>query len=662
MTIDFLVQSTKKRVYYLEQYYVYLQLCTMTLIHKCLKTRKRVCNYPRIIVLLTLFVWIYIFKTSKLVLKPCNIERLDPWDLSLTQYFSRLSPVVCSHRQQLIYVDKLGFLRFNDSLVKEYRIDTAVLQCSYYSLKRGLADTNNVTFDAKIKITLPVFVKCHMFRIQCVNPSNIIIYDFLHFNAAWSENAKKEDDIEDESEDRPSVIVFGIDSVSRSHAVRALPKSYEFLLSEFQAYDFLGHNRVGENTWRNFIPLLAGKSHRKYLDFLHMIFHVDSLPFIWYEKEMARIATFYAEDRPELSAFTVFGQLGFKRPPTDYYFRPFTQGVHTFVPKIVDHVTKSHDCYGPKTMFDIQVDYLKGFLQRYENKRKFAMSWSTQISHSSYSLLSRADEPFLKFLKWLKVSNQTKNAVFIVMSDHGPRLGGAALTHVGRAENNKPWMMLHIPNSLKAKHKWIDEVISQNSKQLTSHYDTYETILNIFQNKAFTGRRTIPGHNSLLRRNLFNPIPRDRTCADAGIEEQFCTCDEKIQISPSVERVQSIAKFLVEKINKLLSGFSHLCHTYTLHNVSEVLVSYSKPEEGLGIYEQFVKHFYSDNSGRYKVVFYTAPGYAFFEGTVDFVDKSASKKQNSMTLIGEPIRLDRYDSKSKCIQNKISRPYCVCKI
>jgi hypothetical protein len=500
-----------------------------------------------------------------------------------------------------------------------------------------------------------------MFRIQCVNSFAKIVYDFLHFNPKWNENAKDDNEVEAETVDTPSVIVLGIDSVSRSHAIRALPKSYNYLVSEFQANDFVGYNRVGENTWRNFIPLLAGRSHRKYLITMHMIFHIDLIPFIWYEKEMAKVSTFYAEDRPELSAFTVFGQLGFKLPPTDYYFRPFTQGVNSFAPKIIDKVTQSKDCYGPKTMFDIQLDYLKGFLQRYERKRKFAMSWSTQISHSSYSLLSRSDEAFLDFLKWLKAGNHTENSILIVMSDHGPRMGGAALTHVGRAENNKPWFMLHISDNLKTKYKWIQETVLHNSKRLTSHYDTYQTISDIFQNKAFNTKTYRPVRDTLTRRNLFHSLPKDRTCVDAGIEAQFCTCDRKELVQPTLDIVQSIAKFLVEKINELISENEHLCGVFTLHNVTEALVSYSKPEEDMKIRDKVLQFLYSDKSGRYKVVFYTIPGYALFEGTVDFVEISSKKIEHRMRLIGELIRLDRYDAKSKCMNDKFIRPYCVCK-
>lgn len=631
----------------------------MSLLHKCVRNFRRGCKYSCICVLILICLWILTTRDSRLSTSPCNIEILNPWDPSVVSYFTKLDPVQCSPKQQLIFIDRSGVLRFDENVAKLYKFNTSAVNCFYYPLKRGIGDTYNVTFGTRVHIKLPCYVKCHMFRIQC-NSSAKIVYDFLHFNPTWNENVKNDSDIEDETVDTPSVIVFGIDSVSRSHAIRALPKSFKFLASEFQAYDFVGHNRVGENTWRNFIPLLAGKSHRKYLITLHMIFHVDLIPFIWYEKELAKVATLYAEDRPELSAFTVFGQLGFKRPPTDYYFRTFTQGVNSFIPKIIDEVTNSKDCYGPRTMFDTQIDYLKGFLLRYKNKRKFAMSWNTQISHSSYSLLSRSDDAFLEFLDWMKSSNQTKNAIFIVMSDHGPRMGGAALTHVGRAENNKPWMMLHIPNNLKTKYKWIHETVLQNSKQLTSHYDTYETIFDIFRNKAFSTHTLKTVQNFLTKRNLFHPLPKDRTCIDAGIEDQFCTCDRKSLISPKQQIVQSMANFLVEEINTLLSKHLKLCGTFTLHNITEVLVSYSKPEEDLSIYEQTMKLVSKDRSGRYKIVFYAVPGNALFEGTVDFVEVSSKKIDRKMSLIGEVIRLDRYDTKSKCMKDKFIRPYCVC--
>jgi hypothetical protein len=57
------------------------------------------------------------------------------------------------------------------------------------------------------------------------------------------------------------VLVLVVDSFSRNHFYRKLPRTVEFLNSlntgaKFKAFDFLIHNVVGANSIQNQIPLL----------------------------------------------------------------------------------------------------------------------------------------------------------------------------------------------------------------------------------------------------------------------------------------------------------------------------------------------------------------------------------------------------------------------
>jgi hypothetical protein len=296
---------------------------------------------------------------------------------------------------------------------------------------------------------------------------------------------------------------------------------------------------------------------------------------IWNEKSMKHILTYYAEDRPHISTFN-YAKSGFWYQPTDFYFRPYTLGMHTFEPIIIDPLGKpSSNCYGVNNYFDIQIDYLKGFLSHSKGKRKFVYFWNNQLCHDSFTTLSRGDDSFHKFLQWLQHHNHTQNAIFIVLSDHCFRLGGASLTNVGRAENNKPWLIIHVPTFLKAKYPWLHGNLLQNSKRLTTHYDMYQTILDLIQGRAFNKNCQESVGKSLVRRNLFCPIPVLRTCQDAGIEEQYCSCDEKTYISAKSEIVQKVATFLVQGINDILAKNQDVCRTLHLHSVTEAYVSYS---------------------------------------------------------------------------------------
>lgn len=620
--------------------------------------------------------WFYCWTNSSLSVngRPCQIQKLDPWDKSLQEFLVPPNPLVCSERQQIIYVNESGYLNINMTVTKMYGLNIATLNCVYQKMNRETGD-QDVTFEPEVHFSFPVFVQSHTFRISCFNASKTLIYDYMHFNPCWETTVEQKTAIDRESEEKLSVIIFGIDSVSRSHALRNLPKSYKYLLEEFDAYDFEGYSKVGENTWPNLVPLLTGRSHRSFPLESHLRKHVDGMPLLWNEKVMSRFATYFAEDRPDISTFN-FVKSGFKYQPTDFFFRPYTLGMHKFEPVIIDHLGKpSYDCYGVDNYFDIQVKYLQGFLTYTHGKRKFAYFWNNQVCHEAFTTLSRGDDAFLTFLRWLKQNNHAQNAVFVVLSDHGFRIGGASLTHVGRAENNKPWLMIHVPNILKKKYPWLHDNLSENSKRLTTHYDMYQTVLDLIHDKPFVKDNDRPVSKNVVRRNLFSLIPALRTCQDAGIEDKYCSCDEKLNISTTSELVQKIATSLVEGINTILSNHTNVCHTLRLHDVTEAFVTYSNSDEEnlpndlkkvqgkLSFLNRFLPKSAAepDFTGRYYILFHTVPGFAFFDGTADYAKYSDEGGANFIKMIGEPSRLDRYGNQSACVQDSFLRLFCYCK-
>lgn len=629
--------------------------------------------FRKLIVFTLAFIMVMLFvwdpsRHSSVPLKPCKLATLDPWDESLKPYLAPAEPLKCSNKYQFIYINETGFAHFNNSILDIYKLDAKQMECFYHPLIRNTRD-QRADFQSRIKFQPPFFIKSHMFRVNCRNKSNHLLYDYMHFNPFWNDDAKDIKDIENESPDKLSIVIFGIDSVSRSHALRNLNRSYKYLLEEFQTYDFTGYSKVGENTWPNLVPLLTGQSHRNFPLIGHVYFYADSLPLIWNEQEVKeKFISFYAEDRPDISTFN-YMKSGFKNVPTDYYFRPYTLGFHEFEPRMIEPLGKpTWDCYGNGNYFDIQIEYLKGFLTRYRGKRKLIYFWNNQVSHETFNTLGRADEPFLKFLKWMKSTNQVANAILLVLSDHGFRIGGASLTHVGRAENNKPLLLLHVPKSLLQKYTWIANSLATNTQRLVSHYDIYQTLLDVVRDEAFIQKPLLDVQKVLVRRNIFEPIPESRTCVDAGIEEQYCTCYEKTNISATSNLIQMIAIKLVERINNILSNETGKCSVLQLHNVTEASVSYSNqdayniPQGAPGAFS-FMRWFEGkkvDPTGRYNILFYTLPGYAYFEGTVDFAAYAEGDFRNKITVIGDPSRLNRYGNQSVCVTDSHIKLFCYC--
>ena len=53
-----------------------------------------------------------------------------------------------------------------------------------------------------------------------------LVYDYLHLNPFWIENQRRDNEIGVEDEDHYNILLIGIDSVSKSRALRNRPKSH----------------------------------------------------------------------------------------------------------------------------------------------------------------------------------------------------------------------------------------------------------------------------------------------------------------------------------------------------------------------------------------------------------------------------------------------------
>ncbi|KAH3861407.1 hypothetical protein DPMN_024335 [Dreissena polymorpha] len=599
---------------------------------------------------------------------PCNIKPLDPWDISLKPYIEEPSALLCSDRFDLFYVQEDGMLTVNKSVAQTYNTDIKNWMCYFQCIKRLLGDLN-LKFGDKVEFSSPVRIDSHLFRITCHLKSSFIpsvVYDMAHFNPFFRRHPNETNTIHNETASTPSVIIVGLDSTSRIHAVRNLPKSMTFLLEDIQAYDFIGYRKVGLNTYPNLIPLLTGKSHEEFPEFSSNVAYADDTPFLWNEEFAKQMSTFFAEDRSDITTFNL-GKRGFFKVPTDFHIRPYLLAMQIFQPVLISKVAKpDSNCYGRRGFFDLMLEYLKGFLMKYKGKQTFAFLWENSISHDTFNSLKRGDDLLLDFLQWIKRERNLDNTLLMVLSDHGFRIDGASLTHIGRAENSNPLLMIHVPRNYR-ENKTIDQILSRNTKQLLTPYGINQTLYDFLANNSSI-ERDVQKH--LVRRNIFRPIPSTRTCADAGLDATHCTCTERVPVSCDSPVVKLLALRLVDELNKLLEKESR-CAVLTLQNITEASVHYTLKNDanipvGLQKTWQSVKHqnrFRSAHdldrtSGRYSTLFYTQPGSGYYEGLIVFSQFGSGDK---MAVIGEPARLNKYGNQSHCVHNSVLRTFCFCK-
>lgn len=129
-----------------------------------------------------------------------------------------------------------------------------------------------------------------------------------------------------------SVLLFGIDSISRLNFIRTLPKTREFVESRGWI-ELEGYNKVAENTFPNFMAFLTGMHEEQLANVCYNAWHdeVDDCPFIWKSYSKKKFLTAYIEDSASMGTFN-YAKYGFLDSPTDYYSRPLMKAALNLLP------------------------------------------------------------------------------------------------------------------------------------------------------------------------------------------------------------------------------------------------------------------------------------------------------------------------------------------
>lgn len=148
-----------------------------------------------------------------------------------------------------------------------------------------------------------------------------------------------------------NVLMFGLDSMSRLHYIRKMPKTYKYLTKVLKGVVLKGYNIVGDGTPQALIPILTGYTELELPETRKRMFsanYVNIYPFAWKNFSASGYVTAFAEDCPSTGTFT-YRLKGFGELPTDHYMRSFYVEA--------DKVLKEHPklCFGNKPRHVVSV-------------------------------------------------------------------------------------------------------------------------------------------------------------------------------------------------------------------------------------------------------------------------------------------------------------------
>lgn len=139
-------------------------------------------------------------------------------------------------------------------------------------------------------------------------------------------------------------------------------------------------------------------------------------------------------------------------------------------------------------------------------------------------------------------------------------------------------------------------------------------------------------------KSLFDEIPVNRSCDSEQISQHWCVCAQHKRIEADKDsNVNSIAKFVVSEVNRLLKPVSTSCVRLVLNKILSVYKSA----------ESVVRQKF------YLIRIEVKPSLAILEATV-------RQMYDKLTIIGEISRLNEYGVQSVCIDNSFLQKYCLC--
>lgn len=440
-----------------------------------------------------------------------------------------------------------------------------------------------------------------------------------------------------QEEQKLSVLIVGIDSISRLNFIRAMPKTLKFL-KKMNWVEMKGYNKMDDNTFPNLMAILTGLNYTQVRNTCMTTnkVPVDKCPFIWKNFSEQGYITSYGEDEPTIGTFN-FQKTGFFKTPTDYYMRPFMLAAERNTK--VKRKDNLKTCLGPTLSTDHVYKYATDFATTFRNNLFFALFWMNSLSHNNLNTASALDLRSSKFLQDLKNNGVLNNTFVIFLSDHGMRFGKIRETYVGWLEERLPFIYMWVPEWYRNLQPQKYKNFLDNRDKLTSPFDLHLTLQDILKNGEYqNGTPSCPNCVS-----MFENIPWNRSCFDAGVTEHWCTCSEYRTLSTEGNSVKSMVKFTLNEINNLLvNGKEHINNNTRCAKLSvkRVLSVRSKVYEHKQGYDEYV------------ILFETLPGQALFEATVSH--------SGQFKLLGTVSRINAFGAQSKCMNDAFLKKYCFC--
>ncbi|EZA59268.1 uncharacterized protein LOC105275672 [Ooceraea biroi] len=580
--------------------------------------------------------------------KGCRLPAMDPFDPAVQRFIIKEKPLVCDHGNTPTLIESNNTALFINSLAwEELYNSTDNISCCWRPFWRTQDQDNAVTYDTQCYFFQDSYtVDAEFIKVECFRRNEVIYKDYHAFLPRKSqvEDRCKQALKTDRISDRLSVLVVGLDSVSRMNFHRMMPKTVK-ALQTLGAVEMLGYTKVADNTYPNLIPVLTGLNQDELRNVCWQNHDktFDDCPLLWKKFSAAGYRTIFGEDACSMTTFNYL-KPGFREQPTDYYMRPYCIGAENDIGNT--HKLNANLCIGTRKTFDCLLHYTRKAATEFSAELYFGFIWQASLTHDYFTYPQLGDDSYRDFVEHASREGLLNRTVLIMMSDHGMRWGEFRQTYQGRIEDNLPFVFIVLPRWWREKYPLAWGNLRRNSRSLTTPFDLHETLKDLLSPYVL--------RESLLKRRIkaqaafpiprgiswFLPVPDTRTCDMADISNHWCMCHTSNNVSLNNTGLQDSVSFLLGELNDMLSKYP-LCAMLSLKSIKDAKVWLDKTE-GATLMD-------------YTVTIQTAPGDAIFESTIRY-----KADDNSRKLVGSVSRLNAYGTQSACVDEFNMRLYCYC--
>ncbi|XP_021202011.1 uncharacterized protein LOC101737713 isoform X2 [Bombyx mori] len=456
-------------------------------------------------------------------------------------------------------------------------------------------------------------------------------------------------------ENTSDILILGFDSTSRNGFIRKMPKSYKFLKDVLNATIMKSYNIVGEGTSNALYPILTGLELPDWESFPKDK-TMDHKTFLFHHLKNDGYRTAYFEDMPWIGTFQRFYH-GFDSCPADHYLRSFLMEESSKGRKWWRGV-KGRYCIGNVPQYGLLMNLTKQFLDL--DGKHFCLTFIADISHDDFNVISTSDDDMVAFLQDFLDKGRQKNTLLIVMGDHGAKYESIRRTYQGRLEERLPLMTIKLPETLLKSRPNVQRVLEANAEVLTTPYDLHTTLLDVVGLRELANSYKVEGSKLERGLSMLEPIPKSRSCGDAGILPHWCACTKWRNVSRSDPVHQQAATVLAEYIDNITNGRRSLCAKRKLTSIDWVMKLIPSSEMSLRDGNNRKRdNVLRGDQEEYQVKLTMNPGAAVFEATLTYYVKEDYFLINERDI----SRISSYGDESICIRD--SHPqlnkYCYCK-